>query len=98
VYYGDSALFVRREVYESLGGFQPLPIFEDYELIRRLECCGGCTAYIRDVEVRVSARRFEHAPWRALAGWALLQALYSFANIHPERLVSLYRDIRARER
>lgn len=97
VYYGDSVLFVRREVYESLGGFEPLPIFEDYALIRRLERhAGGRTEYIREVEVRVSARRFERAPLRTLLNWALLQSLYSFAHVHPDRLASFYADIRGR--
>ena len=96
IYYGDSVLFMRRAVYEALGGFEPLPIFEDYALIRRLErYAAGRTTYIRDVEVRVSARRFERAPLRTLVGWACLQALYSFANVHPERLARWYADIRS---
>jgi len=96
VYYGDSALFVRREVYEQLGGFEPLPIFEDYAFIRQLERHhAGRTAYIRDVAVRVSARRFEQAPLRTLLSWAVLQSLYSFAGVHPERLARYYADIRA---
>jgi hypothetical protein len=33
--YGDQALFVRREVFESLGGFAPLTLFEDLEFSRR---------------------------------------------------------------
>src|SRR5574341_1075702 len=34
--YGDSAIFVRRETYERVGGFKPFPIFEDLDLVRRL--------------------------------------------------------------
>jgi len=95
IYYGDSAIFVRREAYDALGGFKPYPIFEDYELVRRLERYGR-TAYVRDVTVRVSARRFEASPWRTLRDWTLLHTLYSIGGVHPERLVSLYADVRRR--
>jgi glycosyltransferase involved in cell wall biosynthesis len=31
LYYGDSGIFVRRSVYEDLGGFRPIPVMEDLE-------------------------------------------------------------------
>ncbi len=34
---GDAAMFVRGEVYKNIGGFKPLPIFEDIDLQRRLK-------------------------------------------------------------
>lgn len=34
--YGDQGLFLRRPVFEELGGFADLPIMEDYEFVRRL--------------------------------------------------------------
>lgn len=92
IYYGDSALFVRRDVFDAVGGFASLPLFEDYELVRRLERRGR-TAYVRTVDVSASARRFEHAPLRTLCLWTLLQMLYS-AGIAPTRLVRLYRNFR----
>lgn len=92
IYYGDSALFLRREAYDRLGGFAPLPLFEDYDLVRRLERLGR-TAYLRHVEVRASARRFEAAPLRTLALWTVLQALYSL-GVPAGRLARLYADRR----
>lgn len=38
--YGDQGLFLRRSLFEELGGFADLPILEDYELVRRLRRCG----------------------------------------------------------
>ena len=38
--YGDQALFVRRSLFEELGGYADLPLLEDYELVRRLRRCG----------------------------------------------------------
>jgi rSAM/selenodomain-associated transferase 2 len=92
IYYGDSALFVRAAAYRRLGGFQPWTIMEDYEFIRRLERCSR-TAYIRDVEVLVDARRFEARPLDALFRWALIQGLYS-AGVPADALAHIYRDIR----
>jgi rSAM/selenodomain-associated transferase 2 len=93
VYYGDSAIFVRRGVYRELGGFRTnLPIFEDYDLARRLERHGP-TAYVRDVEVRVSARRFESAPLETLVRWAALQVGHEI-GVPAEQLARLYGDRR----
>jgi len=92
VYYGDSALFVRRETFLAIGGVRPLPIFEDYDFVRRLER-SGATAYVRDVSVRASSRRFAGRPVRTLALWTTLQLLYS-AGLPAERLARWYRDAR----
>ena len=89
IYYGDSALFVRRGAYEALGGFRPLPILEDYDLVRRLERAGR-TVYVRSVTVEASARRFERTPLRTLAVWTMLQVLYSIFNVHPDRIARFY--------
>lgn len=55
--FGDRALFVRRRVFEAVGGFPEVPIFEDLELVRLLDQRGG----LRFVPACVvtSARRFE---------------------------------------
>ena len=95
IYYGDSAIFVRREVYQELEGFKALPILEDYELVRRLERRGR-TAYVRGVVARTSSRRFEAAPVRTLLTWTYIQTLYSVFNVSPDRLAHHYRDIRDR--
>jgi len=92
IYYGDSAIFVRRAVYERIGGFSPMPILEDYELVRRLERAGP-TAYVRDVVVTASARRFEGALLPTLATWTALQLLYSL-GVSAECLARFYADVR----
>jgi rSAM/selenodomain-associated transferase 2/rSAM/selenodomain-associated transferase 1 len=38
--YGDQALFLRRSLFEALGGFADLPILEDYEFVLRLRRSG----------------------------------------------------------
>jgi rSAM/selenodomain-associated transferase 2 len=89
IYYGDSAIFVRRSVYDQLGGFAPIPLMEDYDFMRRLERAGR-TEYLRDIPVEVSARRFGDQPIRTLLLWTRIQILYML-GVPAERLARLYR-------
>lgn len=55
--YGDQALFVRREVFEELGGFKPMPFMEDVDFVIRLKRHGSLgLAFGRAV---TSPRRWE---------------------------------------
>jgi len=54
--YGDQALFVKRDVFAALGGFRPLPLFEDADLSARLR--GAGRVVLVPLAVRTSARRF----------------------------------------
>ena len=94
--YGDSAIFVRRELYEAVGGFRPFPIFEDLDLIRRLKRHGRMVHL--PITVVTSSRRFEGRSFVVtFARWAALQALY-WIGVHPRILGQLYAPIRGRDR
>jgi rSAM/selenodomain-associated transferase 2 len=88
VYYGDSALWVRREVFAALGGFRRLPIMDDYDFARRLERAGR-TACLPGPALTSARRWHVHGSGRTVATWALIQVLYS-AGVPPERLARLY--------
>jgi GT2 family glycosyltransferase len=90
--YGDAAIFVRRDVYEQVGGFRPLLLFEDLDLVRRLKRTGRL---IRLPGVVVtSSRRFEQRSFvLTLVQWTLLQTLY-WLGVRPHVLARLYRPIR----
>jgi rSAM/selenodomain-associated transferase 2 len=93
--YGDSAIFVRRETYERIGGFQPFPIFEDLDLIRRL-WREGKLAHLQ-AQVITSSRRFEGRSFTlTFARWSILQALY-WLGIHPRHLARIYAPVRKKE-
>ncbi|MCA1635058.1 MAG: TIGR04283 family arsenosugar biosynthesis glycosyltransferase [Acidobacteria bacterium] len=86
--YGDSAIFVRRDAYESAGGFKPYPIFEDLDLLRALWRLGRVVHL--DSTVVTSSRRFEGRSFAlAFARWAALQTLY-WLGVHPRTLGRLY--------
>ena len=87
--YGDSGIFIRRQVYEKIGGFRPYALFEDLDLIRRMKRCGR---FIRlDCRIVTSSRRFEEGNYgRAWATWITLQLLYWIGG-PPNKLAQWYR-------
>jgi hypothetical protein len=90
LYYGDSAIFVRRESYESAGGFRNHPIFEDLDLISRLR---GRFVHLRPV-VTTSSRRFEGRWFPGVyLHWTLLQILY-WVGVPPAVLGRWYAAVR----
>ena len=93
--YGDSGFFVRRAVYEQTGGFQPFPIFEDLDLLRRLRRHGRFVHL--DAELVTSARRFAGRSFAlTFARWSVLQGLY-WLGVHPRRLARGYAPVRGSE-
>ena len=77
---GDQAIFVRRTVFESLGGFADLPLMEDVELSTRLRR-HSAPACIQ-TPVITSGRRWEaHGVWRTIAlMWWLRAACFFGAS------------------
>ena len=39
-WYGDSGIFVRRAALVAMGGVRPIPVMEDYDLVRRMKRAG----------------------------------------------------------
>lgn len=96
-YYGDSCLWVRRSVFESLGGFREGMLMEDWEWVQRLEArCRAqneCTVWL-PLTVTTSARRFEgRKRWRYLWLWAYLHFLHA-RGLSGDRLAAMYPDVR----
>ena len=92
IYYGDSGVFVRRYVFEQLGGFKPLPIMDDYEFIRRLERIGRTVCV--NPPMLVSDRRWRvQGLFRTLSSWVWIQTLYSL-GVPAERLARWYAPVR----
>jgi rSAM/selenodomain-associated transferase 2 len=92
--YGDSGIFVRRSVYEDSGGFQPYPIFEDLDLLRRVKRRGRFVSL--PCTLLTSSRRFEGRSFAwTFARWTGLQVLY-WLGVSPHRLGRMYAEIRGR--
>jgi rSAM/selenodomain-associated transferase 2 len=89
---GDHGLFVRRAVFERIGGYPDVPILEDVELYRRARRLGR----MRQIRpsLRTSPRRWErNGPWRTTAIYGIILALYTL-GVPIERLDPLYRRLR----
>ena len=86
--YGDSGIFVRTSIYHELGGFKPIPLFEDVDLVQRLRKRGRMVQI--PASVVTSSRRFEERDfvW-TFARWSILQALYSL-GVSPRVLSQFY--------
>lgn len=89
---GDQALFVRRQVFEQLGGFADIPLMEDIDFSRRLKRAGRI-ATLRDT-VTTSFRRWEiQGPLRTILLMWTLRFLY-WSGVSPHRLQRFYATVR----
>lgn len=92
IYYGDSGIFVRREIFNQMGGFKPIPIMDDYEFVRRLERAG--TTVCVNAPLLVSDRRWRlQGLFKTVLSWVWIQTLFSL-GVSPERLAAHYRPVR----
>jgi rSAM/selenodomain-associated transferase 2 len=90
--YGDQGLFVRRELFERVGGFPPLRLMEDVFLSRALRRHGRIVAAPR--RIFVSPRRWERqgVVRQTLRNWAL--TALAAGGVHPDRLAAYYPAVR----
>lgn len=58
--YGDQGLLISRGFYENLGGYGPLPLMEDVDLVRRI---GRPNLVPLAADAVTSARRYERDGW-----------------------------------
>jgi len=89
---GDQCQFVRREVFEQLGGFPEQPLMEDIEFSSRLKGVGRIVC-LRD-KVTTSSRRWEK---RGIFKTILLMwkiRLYYWLGVSSDQLAEMYRDAR----
>lgn len=86
--FGDQSVFVRREVFVSLGGFAPIPLMEDMEFSRRLRRRGRVA--VLDPPMESSSRRhLRHGAWRTSIQNGLFILLY-WCGCSPQRLHRWY--------
>ncbi|MGI9088573.1 MAG: TIGR04283 family arsenosugar biosynthesis glycosyltransferase [Chthoniobacterales bacterium] len=86
--FGDQSVFVRREIFQELGGFAKIPLMEDVEFSRRLRRAGKVA--LLDPPVQTSDRHHARkGAWRTTVRNALFIVLYNF-GISPFRLHRWY--------
>lgn len=88
-YTGDQGIFVRRAVFERLGGFPTWPLMEDVAFSERLR--GEGRVVLLNAEAITSTRRHKaRGPYRLIGRVMLIRLLYRF-GVPPEFLARLWR-------
>ncbi len=89
---GDQAIFVRKTVFERMGGYADIPLMEDIDFTKRLRRMGRVAAL--SATVVTSYRRWALCgPVRTILLMWTLRLLY-WLGIRPERLARFYAAVR----
>lgn len=88
--YGDQAIFLRKNYFHLIGGYSPIPIMEDVDIMRRIKKRGD-TIKIINMRVQTAPRRWEMEGmvFGTLRNWFLM-VLY-LMGVSPSRLVKYYK-------
>ena len=85
--YGDQGLFISKEIYDALGGYQDLPLMEDVNLVRRI---GKNGLRLLNCDALTSAEKYERDGWRKRAWSNAFLLLRYFLGASPEMLARRY--------
>lgn len=86
--YGDQAIFLRKNVFERVGGFADLPIMEDFEFVQRLKRQGKIA--IAPAAVLTSSRRWQKLGVFKTTFINQLVIVGYYLGISPQRLRRFY--------
>ncbi len=89
---GDQCIFLRKDIFEELGGFKAIPICEDLDFARRLKRKGR---YIQlPLYVETSARRWrKQGPFKVILSMWLIRLLF-LLRFPPTKLKKIYSEVR----
>jgi rSAM/selenodomain-associated transferase 2 len=88
--FGDQAIFIRRDYFKQIGGYQEIPVMEDIEIMDRIKKRGDRICIIPS-RVSTASRRWEQEGIArcTLRNWTL-QILY-LLGVSPCKLSQLYK-------
>lgn len=92
IFYGDQGIFVRRDIFNTLGGYPNFPILEDVAFTEKLRAAGSVA--VQKEKILCSARRWEKTGifsttllyFRVLRGYR--------RGLSPQTLKEIYVDVR----
>lgn len=87
-FFGDQAMFVRREMFAQVGGFRDWSVMEDLEILARLRRHGRLA--LLDAEVVTSARRHERKGWLTTLGTIWIMTLLHRLGVPGDAMVRWY--------
>jgi rSAM/selenodomain-associated transferase 2 len=86
--YGDQGLLIHRSLYDAIGGFRPIPLMEDVDIVRRL---GRHRLVALDAPFVTSAERWRREGWLRRSRRNLACLALWFLGVSPERIARRYR-------
>ena len=86
--YGDQGIFVRRSVFEKIGGYKNIPLMEDVDFIERTKRSGRIS--ILPKKALTSHRRWEKEGWVQTTLLNQLIMIMYRLGVDPHRLAGLY--------
>lgn len=86
--YGDQGLLISRERYDRLGGFRPMPLMEDVDIVRRI---GKSNLAVLGAKAVTSAARYRRGGWWGRPVRNILCLTLYFLGVPPRFLVRIYR-------
>jgi len=85
--YGDQGLLISRAFYDALGGYRPLGLMEDVDLVRRI---GGKRLTLLDAEAVTSADKYRRDGFQRRAWGNLLLTARYLMGADPAKLAKDY--------
>jgi rSAM/selenodomain-associated transferase 2 len=91
-FFGDQALFVRREIFVRVGGFKEWSVMEDMEILGRLRPHGRLV--LLDEEVITSTRRHRKIGWVRTIGTVWIMTLLHHLGVSGHAMARWYKPQR----
>lgn len=85
--YGDQGLLLSRRHYDEIGGYRPLPLMEDVDIVRRI---GGARLCCLPMPAMTSAERWHSDGWLGRSARNLALLLLFRLGVPPARIARLY--------
>ncbi len=85
--YGDQGLLIARQLYDALGGFRPLELMEDVDLVRRI---GRRRLVALNATARTSAERYRRSGYLLRSMRNLLCLALFFLGVPPRTIRRIY--------
>jgi rSAM/selenodomain-associated transferase 2 len=85
--YGDQGLLISRRLYDETGGYRPLPLMEDFDLVRRI---GGARLERLGIAALTSPDRWRRDGWLRRSGRNLMCLALYRSGMSADRVARLY--------
>lgn len=91
--FGDQGIWVKKEVFDSIGGFPDLPIMEDYEFSRQMKAAGIPICQLPG-RIITSGRRYEKK-FPLITMWQMFYLRFLYRQgVDIQEIARRYKDIR----